>query len=373
MRCTPAPPTGGKLYDTRSAASEAREPDGVLGVGLLTCARRSATPILVSSVTSHPLVSIVMPCLDEEPYIEDCIRSVQAQDWPRDRLEILVADGMSMDATREILARLAADGRPHPHHRQPRAHPGRRAQRVHPPRARRDHRAHGCARGVRVGLRAQLRARARAHGRRQRRWPRAGPRARTFFQRCVAAALTSPLGIGGSKYRKEGEEGWVESVWPGAFRREVFERVGLFDPHAVTNEDAELNQRIADAGGRVYLSPDIGVAYYPRESMRALARQYFKYGQGRARTLLKHRRFLSLRPALPFLWLVGEAALVATSPWQPLAPVVVRGLRARHGRRGRARRPARGRARGARRVGDLPGPPRRARRGLRRPAWLATR
>ena len=67
---------------------------------------------------------------------------------------------------------------------------------------------------------------------------------------------------------------------PGAFRREVFERVGLFDPHAVTNEDAELNQRIADAGGRVYLSPEIGVAYYPRESMRALARQYFKYGQG---------------------------------------------------------------------------------------------
>ncbi len=145
-------------------------------------------------------------------------------------------------------------------------------------------------------------------------------RARTFFQRCVAAALESPLGIGGSRYRQADAEGFVESVWPGAFRRSVFERVGLFDPRAVTNEDAELNQRIAAAGGRVYLSRDIVVHYYPRESPRALARQYFKYGQGRARTLLKHRRLLAWRPALPFLWLAGEVALLATWPWHPLGP-----------------------------------------------------
>ena len=55
------------------------------------------------------LVTVVIPCLDEEAHIEDCIRSAQAQVWPRDRIEILVADGMSLDATREILGRLAAD------------------------------------------------------------------------------------------------------------------------------------------------------------------------------------------------------------------------------------------------------------------------
>jgi len=146
----------------------------------------------------------------------------------------------------------------------------------------------------------------------------ARPRARTFFQRCIAAALSSPLAIGGSQYRKAEADGFVESVWPGAFRRGIFERVGLFDPRAVTNEDAELNQRIVDAGGRVYLSREIVVHYYPRSSMRSLARQYFKYGKGRARTLLKHRRFLSWRPALPFLCLSTEAALLATSPWHPL-------------------------------------------------------
>jgi cellulose synthase/poly-beta-1,6-N-acetylglucosamine synthase-like glycosyltransferase len=123
------------------------------------------------------------------------------------------------------------------------------------------------------------------------------------------------MGIGGSKYRRAGEDGFVESVWPGAFRRSVFERVGLFDENAITNEDAELNQRLLAAGSRIYMSRDIVAHYYPRESMRGLARQYFKYGQGRARTLLKHGRLPSIRPALPFLWLVSETVLLALAPW----------------------------------------------------------
>ena len=100
----------------------------------------------------------------------------------------------------------------------------------------------------------------------------------------------------------------------------MFERVGTYDPGAITNEDAELNQRILAAGGKVYLSPEIVVHYHPRESLRALAKQYFKYGRGRARTLLKHRRLLSLRPALPFLMVTGATALLATSAVQPLTP-----------------------------------------------------
>jgi cellulose synthase/poly-beta-1,6-N-acetylglucosamine synthase-like glycosyltransferase len=268
-------------------------------------------------MSSVPFVTIAVPCRDEEPYIEAFIRSLQAQDWPSDCLEILVADGMSMDATREILARLAAEDT--------------RVRLV-------DNHARIQAAGLNECIRrarGEIVVRMDVHADYPSDFVRqcvavlertgadnvggaARPKARTFFQRCVAAALRSPLGIGGSRYRKEDEEGWVESVWPGAFRRSVFESVGLFDPRAVTNEDAELNQRLADAGGRVYMSRDIVSHYYPRESPRALAKQYFKYGQGRARTLLKHRRFLSWRPALPFLWLLGETALAATSPWQPL-------------------------------------------------------
>jgi cellulose synthase/poly-beta-1,6-N-acetylglucosamine synthase-like glycosyltransferase len=268
-------------------------------------------------MSSPVFVTIAMPCRDEEAYIEACIRSVQAQDWPRDQMEILVADGMSMDATREILARLAAEDS--------------RIRLIDNPARLQAAGLNECIRRARGEVIVRMDVHADYAPDFVRRCVEvldrtgadnvggaARPRARTFFQRCVAAALVSPLGMGGSHYRDADEEGDVESVWPGAFRRDVFERVGAFDPQAVTNEDAELNQRIVDAGGRVYLSRDIIVHYYPRESMRQLARQYFKYGQGRARTLLKHGRFLSWRPAVPFLWLAGEALLLATSPWHPL-------------------------------------------------------
>jgi cellulose synthase/poly-beta-1,6-N-acetylglucosamine synthase-like glycosyltransferase len=270
-------------------------------------------------MSAVPLVTIAIPCRDDEAVIEACIRAAQAQDWPHDRLEILAADGMSMDATREILARLAAeDARIGLVENTGRVHAAGLNECIRRARGevivRMDVRADYEPDFVRQCVGALERTGADKVG---------GPpraRARSFFQRCVAAALRSPLGVGGSHDRAEDSEGWVASLWQGAFRRDVFERVGLFDPNAVTNEDAELDQRIADAGGRVYVSPDIGVFYHPRETMRALARQYFEVGRGRARTLLKHRRLLSWRPALPFLWLVGEAALLATSPWQPLGP-----------------------------------------------------
>ena len=90
----------------------------------------------------------------------------------------------------------------------------------------------------------------------------------------------------------------------GAFRRDVFTRFGNFDPCATPNEDAELNQRILQGGGRIYLSRAIVVHYVPRSSLRALARQYFRYGKGRARTTLKHRRLPTVRPLLPFALVV---------------------------------------------------------------------
>src|SRR5262249_48975266 len=99
-------------------------------------------------------------------------------------------------------------------------------------------------------------------------------RARTPFQRAVCAALASPLGVGGSAYRDARREGFVESVWGGAFRREAFEGGGVDDARARTDEDAELNQRIIETGGGGYLSGAIVAFYYPRASRGGLARQY---------------------------------------------------------------------------------------------------
>ena len=142
----------------------------------------------------------------------------------------------------------------------------------------------------------------------------------TWFQRAVCAALDSPLAVGGARYRSADAEGYVDTVFLGAFRRKILEAVGGYDANAITNEDAELNQRIIRAGHRVYLSPKIVVNYFPRDSFSGLSRQYFKYGKGRARTLLKHRIFLTPRPAIPFLMVVGGAALLLKSSWRPLAP-----------------------------------------------------
>jgi succinoglycan biosynthesis protein ExoA len=127
--------------------------------------------------------------------------------------------------------------------------------------------------------------------------------------------------VGGARYRDENNHGFVDTVFLGAFRRAIFDSVGGYDDNAITNEDAELNQRIRKAGGRVYLSQKIVVHYLPRNSFQALALQYFKYGKGRARTLLKHKRFPNPRPALPFLLVTTGLTLLVVPSLRRLAPL----------------------------------------------------
>lgn len=268
---------------------------------------------------SLPVVTIAMPCLDEERHIEACLRGALAQDYPRNRLEVMVADGGSRDRTREIVARIAAED--------PRVvlvdNPARLQAAGMNEIIRRasgevivrmDVHAEYASDYVRRSVEVLERTGADNAG------GAARTRATSPFQRAVCAALDSPLGVGGSKYRNPENEGFVESVFNGAFRRSIFERVGLYDPGAITNEDAELNQRILDAGGRVYLSRDIVVHYHPRDRAGKLATQYYKYGRGRARTVLKHRKLLSLRPIIPFLMVFAGAVLAATSPLHAVTP-----------------------------------------------------
>jgi cellulose synthase/poly-beta-1,6-N-acetylglucosamine synthase-like glycosyltransferase len=269
----------------------------------------------------HPPVTIAMPCFNEEDYIESCIRSVQAQDYPRARIEILVADGRSSDRTREVLERLVAeDPRIRVLDNPDRLQAAGMNQMIREARGdivvRMDVHCDYAPSYVRSCVEVLRRTGADNVGGAQR------PRARTGFQKALCAALSSPLGVGGAAYRSADREGFVDTVFLGAFRRSAFDRVGGYDERAITNEDAELNQRLLDAGGTVYLSRDIEVHYYPRDSFRGLARQYFRYGEGRARTLLKHGRFPALRPLLPFAMVVGGGWLLVTWPVQPLAPIV---------------------------------------------------
>ncbi|MEO6773549.1 MAG: glycosyltransferase family 2 protein [Kofleriaceae bacterium] len=264
-------------------------------------------------------VTIAMPAFNEEHFIEACIASVQAQDYPRELIEILVADGQSTDRTRDILARLA--------HADPRIKIIDNPERLQAAGlgklvkaaagdviVRMDVHCEYASDYVRKCVETLDATGADNVGGAQR------AKARTGFQRALCAALASPLGVGGARYRSAEAEGFVDTVFLGAFRRKVFETIGLWDPKAITNEDTELNQRILERGGKIYLSREIVVHYYPRDSLRLLAKQYFKYGRGRARTLLKLGRFTNIRPALPFFMVSGGAAMLALPLLWPLAP-----------------------------------------------------
>ncbi len=271
-------------------------------------------------MTMPPRVTIAMPAYNEEKYIEACVASVQAQDYPADLIEILVADGRSTDRTREILANLSAvDPRirmiDNPARLQA-AGLGLLVKEAHGDViVRMDVHCEYAPDYVRKCVETLERTGADNVGGAQR------AKAKTFFQKALCAALDSPIGTGGVKYRSAEAEGFVDTVFLGAFRRKVFETVGLWDPGAITNEDAELNQRILDSGGQIYLSRDIVVHYFPRDSFRTLAKQYFKYGRGRARTLLKLGTFPTMRPLIPFLMTTGAAALVSVPLLWPVAPM----------------------------------------------------
>ena len=268
----------------------------------------------------QPRVTIAMPAYNEERYIEACIASVQAQDYPRHLIEILIADGRSTDRTREIIAALAAaDPRIQLVDNPARLQAAGLGQMVKQATGdlivRMDVHAEYAPDYVRKCVEVLERTGADNVGGSQR------ARAKTAFQRALCAALASPLGVGGARYRSSDADGFVDTVFLGAFRRRVFETVGLWDPGAITNEDAELNQRILDSGGQIYLSRDIVVHYFPRDSFRTLARQYYKYGIGRARTLLKLGSLPNFRPVGPFAMVVGATALLAIPPLWPIAPL----------------------------------------------------
>lgn len=276
----------------------------------------AAPPSAAPPTAARPKVTIGIPCLDEERYIEACIQCVLEQDYPREHTEIIVADGGSTDRTRDILERLA---REHENFRW-----------IHNPG-----RIQAAAMNeiIRVAT-GDVLVRIDAHAEYASDYVRkcidvlaqtgadnvggaARARAKNWFQRALCRALSSPAGVGGAKFRTEDAEGYVDTVWGGAFPRRVFETIGMYDPGAIVNEDAELNQRILEAGGRIYLSREIEAYYFPRDSFSGLLKQYFRYGMGRARTMLKHGGLVTVRPIIPFAAVVGGAALLATSPFQP--------------------------------------------------------
>jgi succinoglycan biosynthesis protein ExoA len=139
------------------------------------------------------------------------------------------------------------------------------------------------------------------------------------FQKAVAWVSDTPVGSGGSAHRGGQRSGFVDHGHHAAFRMASFRRAGGYDSSFTHNEDAELDCRQRAWGSRVYLDAQTRVAYHPRGNAAALARQYFRYGQGRSRTVRRHPESLRLRQlAVPVHLLFSLIALLLAARWPVL-------------------------------------------------------
>ena len=266
---------------------------------------------------------IIIPCLNEADLIAQVIARILEDDGLVDPL-VLVADGGSTDGCREIVAEIAADD--------PRVqllpNPGRlqsagvnlaaRMAEDRPWLVRID--AHADYPKTYVSTLIEEARRTGAHSV----VVAMETRGEGGFQRAVAAAQNSRLGAGGAAHRICADAGWVDHGHHALFRRDAFQRIGGYDESFSHNEDAELDLRLTQEGGKIWLTDRTRIVYRPRRTPRALWKQYVSYGRGRARTVLKHHTPLKMRQALPLAVAPAVLGALAAPFYAPLiAPALV--------------------------------------------------
>lgn len=265
-------------------------------------------------ISRYPSVSIVLPVRNEQMYIEKCMHQLLHQDYPKEKYEILVVDGMSDDRTREIVTR--SSGIINSKYRLT-------VRLLDNPKRYR-------APAMNIGIRESrgeiiLRIDARTMipedylGKCVRTLVETGadnvggvlkPVWNNSTQEAVGLAMSTPFGVGDAKFRTGGKSGYVDTVYLGCFRRDVFDKVGLFDEtFPIISEDSDMNQRIRDAGGKVYLNKDIVANYYPRDNLSDLWKLYFHYGRAKAGNLIKYKKPTALRQIVPPLFLISIISL----------------------------------------------------------------
>lgn len=137
----------------------------------------------------------------------------------------------------------------------------------------------------------------------------------TWMARSIAAAAAHKLGVGNALYRYTTRAEFVDTVPFGSYRKSLFERIGKFDEKLMTNEDYEFNMRIITGGGKIYLDPDIRCDYYARPSLGSLAKQYWRYGFWKRRMLRKYPGTLKLRQLLPPVFVASLAVFGLAGIW----------------------------------------------------------
>jgi glycosyltransferase involved in cell wall biosynthesis len=262
-----------------------------------------ATPLPELIGSPLPAISVILPVLNEESHLEGAVRSVLSQDY-RGPLEIILALGPSRDRTNEIATKLASQDN--------------RVKLLDSPTGK-------TAAGLNLALTASkspVIVRVDGHAQIPKNYISliveilnktgavnvGGVMAAvgtTAFERAVAGAMRSPLGVGASRFHTGGEAGEVDTVYLGAFRREALLAIGGFDERFTRAQDWELNFRLRENGGVIYFDPRLQVTYRPRSSVGALAKQYFEYGRWRRVVSRRHSGTINFRYLAPPFALIG--------------------------------------------------------------------
>jgi glycosyltransferase involved in cell wall biosynthesis len=257
-----------------------------------------------------------MPCYNEEKYIKKSVESLM-NDYFLKNCEIIIVDGMSSDGTRDVVQSLMKSGI------SLRLLENQKKFQVY---------------GLNLGIsdaRGEIIVRADAHCLYPPEYAKkcvelletSGasnvggimlPQGVSTSQKAISLALKHPMGVGDARWHLGDFKGYVDTVYLGTYWKSLFDEIGLYDENCRTNEDAELNLRILKAGKKIYLDSAIKVIYCPRESLRKLAVQYFKYGRGRCYTILKHRKITSLRQIAPVGLVIGLFLSIIFSFFWPI-------------------------------------------------------
>lgn len=275
--------------------------------------------ISVAENANKPFVTVVMPVLNEAEFIERAVRSLIENDYPADRMEVLVVDGRSTDETREKVAAFSA--------RHPQVRLIDNPKRIQ-------------AAAINLGVeqaKGEVIVRLDAHATYPRDYIRrcvevlrrtgaanvggvckTAPGADTQMARAVALLCTQRFGIGGARFRVGGEAGPVDTVAFGVFRREVFDEVGPMDEQLARGEDNEFNARIRRHGMIVYFDPAIRCTYYARSTFGGFMKQLFGNGLYHILTLKVNPRGCSLRHFVPLVFVCALLGLgVGGYFWTP--------------------------------------------------------
>ena len=262
-------------------------------------------------------VTVIVPCRNESRFIEPFIKSLLEQDYPREKTEIIIADGMSDDGTREILKVYSAGD--------PRIRMVDNPWKIVSTGLNKAILASSMEIVVRMDcyteytqnyitecVKALKVTNADNVGGP---WVACGT---SYLQKAIAAAFQSPFSCGGAGSHQITHEGYVDTVYLGCWWKETLLKFGLFDESLVRNQDDELNYRINRSGGKIWQSRNIKSWYYPCASFKALFKQYYQYGYWKVRVIRKHGRPASLRQLVPAAFVLAALTSLCASIFSPV-------------------------------------------------------